>query len=131
MNLVLQRTYFKEGTNGALFNNDRFVGFTIELPWKENRKQVSCIPEGVYELRPRYSEKFKHHLVLENVPNRSLILIHPANDANKELQGCIAPVSSLTGIAKGLQSRVVFQKVLSACYQAFDRKEKVTLTIKN
>ena len=131
MNLVLQRTYFKEGTNGALFNNDRFVGFTIELPWKENSKKVSCIPEGVYELRPRYSEKFKHHLVLENVPNRSLILIHPANDANKELQGCIAPVSSLTGIAKGLQSRVVFQKVLSACYQAFDRKEKVTLTIKN
>ena len=131
MNLVLQRTYFKEGTNGALFNNDRFVGFTIELPWKENKKQVSCIPEGIYELRPRYSEKFKHHLVLENVPNRSLILIHPANDANKELQGCIAPVSSLTGIAKGLQSRVVFQKVLSACYQAFDRKEKVTLTIKN
>ena len=130
MNLVLQRTYFKEGTNGALFNNDRFVGFTIELPWKENKKQVSCIPEGVYQLRPRYSEKFKHHLVLENVPNRSLILIHPANDANKELQGCIAPVSSLTGIAKGLQSRVVFQKVLSACYQAFDRKEKVTLTIK-
>ena len=130
MNLVLQRTYFKEGTNGALFNNDRFVGFTIELPWKENKKQVSCISEGVYEIKPRYSEKFKHHLVLENVPNRSLILIHPANDANKELQGCIAPVSSLTGIAKGLQSRVVFQKVLSACYQAFDRKEKVTLTIK-
>jgi hypothetical protein len=60
-----------------------------------------------------------------------LILIHPANDANKELQGCIAPVSSLTGIAKGLQSRSVFQKILSACYQAFDRKEKVTLTIKN
>ena len=130
MNLVLQRTYFKEGTNGALFNNDRFVGFTIELPWKENKKQVSCIPEGVYEIKPRYTEKFKHHLVLENVPYRSLILIHPANDANKELQGCIAPVSSLTGIAKGLQSRVVFQKALSACYQAFDRKEKVTLTIK-
>ena len=131
MNLVLQRTYFKEGTNGALFNNDRFVGFTIELPWKENKKQVSCIPEGVYELRPRYSEKFKHHLVLENVPNRSLILIHPANDANKELLGCIAPVSSLTGIAKGLQSRIVVQKIVSNCYQAFDRKEKVTLTIKN
>ena len=131
MNLVLQRTYFKEGTNGALFNNDQFIGFTIELPWKENKKQVSCIPEGVYELRPRYSEKFKHHLVLENVPNRSLILIHPANDANKELLGCIAPVSSLTGIAKGLQSRIVVQKIVSNCYQAFDRKEKVTLTIKN
>jgi hypothetical protein len=129
--LVLQRTYFKKGTNGALFINNQFVGFCIELPWKENLKRVSCIPEGVYELKPRYSDKFKHHLVLQNVPKRSLILIHPANDANKELQGCIAPVSSLTGIAKGLQSRSVFQKILSACYQAFDRKEKVTLTIKN
>ena len=131
MNLILQRTYFKEGTNGALFINQQFMGFTIELLWRENTKRVSCIPEGDYELKPRYSEKFKHHLALQNVPNRSLILIHPANDANKELQGCIAPVSSLTGIAKGLQSRSAFQKILSACYQAFDRKEKVTLTIKN
>ena len=131
MNLILQRTYFKEGTNGALFINQQFMGFTIELPWRENTKRVSCIPEGDYELKPRYSEKFKHHLALQNVPNRSLILIHPANDANKELQGCIAPVSSLTGIAKGLQSKIVFQKIVSLCYQAFDRKEKVTLTIKN
>lgn len=131
MNLILQRTYFKEGTNGALFINQQFVGFTIELPWRENTKRVSFIPEGDYELKPRYSEKFKHHLALQNVPNRSLILIHPANDANKELQGCIAPVSSLTGIAKGLQSKIVFQKIVSLCYQAFDRKEKVTLTIKN
>lgn len=131
MELVLHRTYFKEGTNGALFMNQQFLGFTIELPWRENKKRVSCITEGVYELKPRYSDKFRHHLVLQNVPKRSLILIHPANDANKELQGCIAPVSSLTGIAKGLQSRIVFQKILSACYQAFDRKEKVTLTIKN
>jgi hypothetical protein len=128
--LVLHRTYFKEGTNGALFINERFVGFCIELPWKENLKRLSCIPEGVYELKPRYSDKFKHHLVLQNVPKRSLILIHPANNANKELQGCLAPVSSLTGIAKGLQSRIVFQKILSVCYQAFDRKEQVTLTIK-
>ncbi len=123
--------YFKEGTNGALFINQQFVGFTIELPWRENTKRVSCIPEGGYELKPRCSEKFKHHLALQNVPNRSLILIHPANDANNELQGCIAPVSSLTGIAKGLQSKIVFQKIVSHCYQAFDRKEKVTLTIKN
>ncbi|MDX1828894.1 MAG: DUF5675 family protein [Lutibacter sp.] len=131
MELHLHRTYYKEGTNGVLFINDSFVGFCIELPWKDNLKRVSCIPEGVYQLKARYSDKFKHHLVLQNVSNRSLILIHPANDANKELQGCIAPVSSLTGIAKGLQSRIIFQKILSACFQAFDRKEKVTLTIKN
>ena len=131
MELHLQRTYFKKGTNGALFINEQFIGFTIELPWLNNARTISCIPEGAYELKPRFSEKFKHHLVVQNIPKRSLILIHPANDANKELQGCIAPVSSLTGIAKGLQSRIVVQKIVSQCYQAFDRKEKVTLTIKS
>ncbi len=131
MEFELQRTYFKEGTNGALFYKGRFMGFVIELPWKENKRSISCIPEGVYQLKARYSEKFKHHLQLQNVKGRSLILLHPANDANKELQGCIAPVSSLTGIAKGLQSRIVVQKIVSQCYQAFDRKEKITLIIKS
>ena len=131
MNLNLHRTYFKEGTNGALFYKDQFMGFVIELPWLENRRNISCIPEGVYELKARYSEKFKHHLQLENVPRRSLILIHPANDAQKELSGCMAPVTQLTGIGKGLYSRQLFQKIISLCYQAFDRKETVTLTIKS
>lgn len=131
MKLVMQRTYFKEGTNSALFINDQFLGFVIELPWQDNLRRKSCIPEGDYQLKARYSDKFKHHLQLEAVPNRSLILIHPANNAKKELLGCLAPVSSLTGIGKGLSSRIVFQKLVSLCYQAFDRKEKVTLTIKS
>ena len=131
MELHLHRTYFKEGTNGALFYNQRFLGFTIELPWLDNRRNISCIPEGVYTLKPRFSEKFKHHLQLENVSGRSLILIHPANNAQKELRGCLAPVTKLTGIGKGLTSTPLFQKLVSLCYQAFERKEKVTLTIKS
>ncbi|SNR65631.1 hypothetical protein SAMN06265371_1081, partial [Lutibacter agarilyticus] len=55
--------------------------------------------------------------------------IHPANDAKKELKGCLAPVSTLTGIGKGLKSTPLFQKIISSCYQAFDRKENITLTI--
>lgn len=129
MNFLLQRTYFKEGTNSALFVKNRFLGFVIELPWLANKRAVSCIPEGVYELQPRYSKKFKHHLLLEGVKNRNLILIHPANDAQKELLGCLAPVTYLSGIGKGTTSKLLFQKILSMCYQAFERKEKVTLTI--
>jgi len=131
MNLLLHRTYLKEGTNGVLFYKGAFLGFTIELPWLENKRSISCIPEGVYELKPRFSEKFKHHLLLTNVPGRSLILMHPANDAKKELRGCLAPVSSLTGIGKGLSSKLIFQKTLSICHQAFERKETITLTIKS
>lgn len=131
MNLLLHRTYFKEGTNSALFYKGQFLGFAIELPWLENKKSISCIPVGMYTLKPRFSDKFKHHLHLENVEGRKLILIHPANDAKKELRGCIAPVTYLSGIGKGTTSKLLFQKLLSMCYQAFDRKETVFLTIKS
>ncbi|MBN4083016.1 hypothetical protein JYT50_01375 [bacterium AH-315-A23] len=131
MELHLHRTYFKEGTNGALFYNHRFLGFTIELPWLNNARTISCIPEGVYQLKARYSEKFKYHLQLQNVKGRSLILLHPANDARKELEGCIAPVLQLTGLGKGISSKITLQKIVSLCYQAFDRKEQVTLIIKS
>ena len=131
MNLLLKRTYFKEGTNGALFYKGSFMGFIIELPWLNNEKRKSCIPEGVYTLAPRFSDKFNHHLLIENVPGRHLILIHTANDAHKELQGGLAPVTSLTGIGKGSYSRLLFQKVISICYQAFERKETISLTIKS
>ena len=131
MTILLHRTYLKEGTNGVLFYKGHFLGFVIELPWLDNKRNISCIPEGEYTLKPRFSEKFKHHLLVENVPKRSLILIHTANDAKKELRGCLAPVSTLTGIGKGLSSTPLFQKMVSICYQAFDRKEIITLTIKS
>ena len=131
MEFQLHRTYFKKGTNGALFIHNQFLGFTIELPGKENKRNISCIPEGKYELKARFSEKFKHHLHLVNVKGRNLILIHPANDALKELEGCISPVTQLTGIGKGLSSRLLMQKIVASCYQAFERKEKVFLTIKS
>lgn len=131
MELVLERSYHQEGTNGSLFLNNRFLCFTIELPWLANRKLESCIPEQSYTLEARYSKKFGNHLLVKNVPSRQLILLHPANYAKKELRGCIAPVSELVGIGRGSNSRVAMQKVLSLCYQAFDRKEEVVLTIKS
>ncbi|WP_010136510.1 DUF5675 family protein [Ochrovirga pacifica] len=131
MEINLHRTYYKEGTNGALFIKEQFFGFCIELPWLDNRRNVSCVPEGVYVLKARYSQKFGHHLILENVQNRTLILIHPANDALQELRGCIAPVTGLSGIGKGTSSRLLFHKLVSKCYQAFDRKETVLLIIKS
>ena len=131
MNVLLQRTYFEEGTNSALFNNGHFLGFAIELPWLNNQRNVSCIPEGEYELKARFSPKFSHHLHIVDVTGRSLILLHPANNAKRELRGCIAPVKQLTGIGKGNNSKPLLQKLVSLCYQAFDRNENVLLTIKS
>jgi hypothetical protein len=131
MELLLIRSYYKESTNGALFRDTRFVGFTIELPWLDNRRNISCIPEGSYALAPRFSDKFSHHLQVLDVPGRSLILIHPANNAKRDLEGCIAPVTALTGIGKGNSSKPQLDKLMAQCYQIFDRKEKVKLIIKS
>ena len=128
---MLHRAYFKEGTNGTLFNSVKFLCHTIELPWNDNKRSVSCIPEGRYEIEPRFSKRFKHHLILKDVKGRSFILLHPANDALKELQGCIAPVTYLSGIGKGIYSKNAMQKLLSLVYQAKDRKETILLTIKS
>ena len=131
MKVLLHRTYFEEGTNCALFYNSQFLGFAIELPWLDNQRNVSCIPEGEYELKARYSKKFKHHLHIVDVKGRSLILLHPANNAKCELRGCIAPVTQLTGIGKGNNSKPLLQKLVSLCYQALDRNETILLTIKS
>jgi len=130
MDLILERAYHKEGTNGTLFCSGHFICFTIELPWRENKRTISCIPEGSYELEPRYSTKFQNHLLVKGVENRRLILLHPANDALEELEGCIAPVTYLSGIGKGVQSRPAMQKLLSLVHQAMERHEPILLTIK-
>jgi hypothetical protein len=131
MELELIRTYFPDGTNGELLHNNKRICFTIELPWLANKQRVSCIPEGRYELTKRYSQRYKHHLLVNNIEGRSLILIHAFNDALKESNGCIAPVSICTGEGKGNNSILSLKKLLAITSIEFDKGNKVFITIKS
>jgi hypothetical protein len=131
MLLVLTRIYFPEGTQGSLEWNGTLVCYTIELPWLGNQRRISCIPEGEYVLQKRFSPKFKWHLHLRNVPGRDFILIHPANDAKRELLGCIAPVTKHTGIGKGSSSRKALEKLKTLVYAALERKEEIKISIQS
>ena len=131
MVLILSRTYFPEGTNGILECEGKFICNTIELPWKKNETKVSCITEGKYFIRKRYSKKFQWHLEVLNVKNRSLILFHPANNALSELNGCIAPVTKLSGPGLGLMSRKAFAKLKDLVYKALDGRESVELIVQS
>jgi hypothetical protein len=131
MELELKRSYFSQGTNGTLAHNGQSICATIELPWKNNRTRVSCIPEGRYRLIKRYSQKFRNHFLLEQVPNRACILIHPANDALLELKGCIAPVSVITGSGKGVSSRMAMALLTRYLEADFQNNESVFITIKS
>ena len=130
MELTILRTYHPGGTNGKLFHYDRFVCHTIELPWLDNKPGLSCIPEGCYRVKLRYSLRHKGHFLLEGVSNRGLILVHPANDAATELKGCIAPVTKLTGQGKGILSRMAFEALKKIILKHM-LKEPVFITIKS
>ena len=129
MELHLQRTSHAQGTNGILTLDDHHVCYTIELPWRDNRKGLSCIPKGKYSLETRWSPHHGNHLLVEKVPGRTCILLHPANDALTQLKGCIAPVSQLTGIGKGVHSKEAFIELRDLVYNAIHAGERVWLII--
>ena len=86
-----------EGTAGVLLNPELLpICNTVEPPWKENRVNVSCIPEGLYmaHRRMRHAGQGGEYEVfeLENVPGRTVVQLHIANEP-AELEGCIAPVT--------------------------------------
>ncbi len=86
-----------QGTFGYMVAGDLWW-HTLELPWRDNRQNISCIPTGEYEVVRRYSPHFAKELYwIRNVHKRSWILIHAANFAGdtelgwqSHLQGCIA-----------------------------------------
>ncbi|HEX7905828.1 MAG TPA: DUF5675 family protein [Chitinophagaceae bacterium] len=130
MKLELIRTYYTKGTNGELLLNGDKVCSTIELPWKQNKNQVSCIPEGEYALKKRCTPRFGNHFILMNVPKRSYILLHAANDALKEIKGCIAPVSFLTGEGRGTQSRAALATIVKLVYPELEKGNEVILVVR-
>lgn len=131
MKFQLKRDYLPKGTNGRLTLDGMEICSTIELPWKDNLKEKSCIPEGEYRLEKRYSKKYGWHIELKDVPGRSLILFHPANYALSELRGCIAPVLTLLGEGVGGSSKIAFQRLKRYVYEGLKKSGDVRLLIKS
>lgn len=81
------------GTFGKL-ETDNFSCYTVELPWRENQRRISCIPEGEYVCQLRYFSDPSHkwyqrsYYEVNSVPGRSAIFIHIANFPS-DIEGCI------------------------------------------
>ena len=61
---------------------------TLENPWLNNEPTISCIPAGKYIAKKYSSQKYLNVWELQNVENRTYILIHNGN-LEKHTQGCI------------------------------------------
>jgi len=117
-------------SQGSLWLNDARYCDTLERPWLNNQPQVSCIPEGAYDIRLDVSNHFKRLMphVLD-VPGRAGILIHPANWV-AQLKGCIA-----VGMDHGAdfigRSEAAFAPLFQDIQEAEDRNEPVRLVVTN
>jgi hypothetical protein len=101
-----------------------FEGVTLELPFRANIKNISCIPTGLYRVIPRTSEKHGLHYIIKDVLGRKLILIHTANYYT-QLRGCIAIGSNFYDInADGefdiTNSRRSLKTLLAAAPRGFE-----------
>ena len=65
---------------------------TLELPWMDNERRISCIPEGEYKVRLRTARESASrdylHLLVQEVKDRQFILFHRGNSAS-DSSGCI------------------------------------------
>lgn len=122
----------KEPTLGVLLVNGLPEFVTLELPWRNNIRELSCIPVGSYACKRRSAslmitaglgETFE---VLD-VPNRSDILIHVGNTV-KDLRGCIAVGAAYGGFDsyKGVaNSRAAFKRLM----EMLEGKDEISLEI--
>lgn len=62
--------------------------FTLERPWMDNKRGVSCIPTGTYHAVWRQRPNKTWSYWLKDVPERTWILIHSGNIV-AHVQGCI------------------------------------------
>ena len=90
--LLVRDTFSKESTIGELFINEERICDTLENPYLDNQRAISCIPEGEYKVRirlPRESATRDYmHLLVKDVKDRDYILFHIGNTA-KDTRGCI------------------------------------------
>lgn len=98
---LLRTSHNRHQTLGVLqlFEEEKkvFECKILELPWRANARNISCIPKGEYTVSKHRSPKFGETFHVINVPGRSHILIHKGN-FNTDTRGCILPGLNFTDI---------------------------------
>jgi hypothetical protein len=81
MRRIIQKTVEStdQGTISEVYINGKMIQYVIEPPWRDNKPQVSCIPQGVYTCVWHTSPKYGEVYMVTEVPGRSLILKHWGN----------------------------------------------------
>lgn len=114
-------------TVGVLTVNGELHSYTLELPWRDNRRNVSCIPAGTYTCRPVVSPRFRDVIEVCGVPGRSHILIHAGNTVI-DTEGCILVGKSI-GWLYGKRAVLDSRTALVDLLKRVDKSPAITLKI--
>lgn len=136
MELKLNRIFLgSSATIGELYVDGEHIADTLEDRVRPEGEKVygkTAIPEGTYEVKLTYSPRFKKILPeILNVPNFSGIRIHCGN-SSADSSGCV-----LVGTWDGEKedwirdSKIAFNKLMSLLQSAEDKKEIITIIVKN
>ncbi len=130
-NIEIKRVECSEvATVGVLMVDGVCVCWTLEEPWRDNRKDVSCIPEGRYPLELEYSPSKKQKLwTIKNVPDRTYVRIHTGNTV-LDTKGC--PLTgSKPGILDGRRAVLGSQDAFTEFMQTMSDVDKSEILISN
>ena len=111
-----------QGTEGQLFI-EGFNCYSLELPWRNNQRSISCIPPNTYDCIIRQSPRFGTIYWILKVPDRTYVLIHSGNfagDVTKgfktNVEGCILlgkKMGYLYGQRAVLNSRLTIRRFMN------------------
>jgi len=88
VNIIRKESDDKQTLGEMVIDGYEITFKTLELPWLNNQRTISCIPTGTYQVIKRNSNKYEDHFYIVGVPDRDWILIHSGN-YHQDTQGCI------------------------------------------
>ena len=135
MNLRIERTQrYPKSIGGKLYVDGKYVCYTLEIPWRWNLKNRSCIPPGKYTCFWRHD---KGRIQLQDIPCpggfRTSIQIHIGNrPVSEDTTGCILVGKQLSPNLL-FNSKEAMDKLKDAIFSnnKVPPKARVTATLKN
>lgn len=96
--VLVKRVYLPSETLSSIYYKGEMLCKGMELPYRNNQRSISCIPEGEYLVTKEppipsndpqgRKQRDYWHFRFHDVPKRSGVLIHKITYV-KDLQGCI------------------------------------------
>lgn len=121
--LTIDRWYRPDCTL-SIIEAGGFHCFGLELPWRDNREDISCIPPGHYKGRKIVAPSNGSCIEIMDVPGRTHIQVHAAN-YTRQIRGCAAvgdgiKYLDLDNIPDVTNSKATLVKLMSHLPDEFD-----------